>query len=44
MDNTKSFKDNYKYNVKKVLQIIEKDHSKQDSKTKAEIKEVKEKE
>lgn len=25
MDNTKDFKDNYKYNVKKVLQIIEKE-------------------
>jgi len=25
LDNTKDFKDNFKYNVKKVLQIIEKE-------------------
>ncbi len=44
MDNTKSFKENYKYNAKKILQIIEKNQSKQDNNNKTEIKQEKEKE
>lgn len=44
MDNNKNFKDNYKYNAKKILQIIEEDHSKQDNHTNAEIKQKKENE
>lgn len=38
MDNTKDFKDNYKYNVKKVLQIIEKEKMKQENQTKVDKK------
>ena len=42
MDNTKSFKDNYKYNVKKVMQIMEKEKNKKENQTKGNIKKEKE--
>lgn len=45
MENYKGFKENYKYNAKKVLQILEKDNSGQNNhKTKENINEEKEKE
>ncbi len=44
MNNTKSFKENYKYNVKKILQITEKNQSKQDNNKKTEKKQEEEKE